>query len=95
MTTAAPKNNSFAKAFLPGLVVGLLVGMAIGAIVPPFFDGPKLPPPDPSKPVHATRERDERPPEATPPAIPNDTKPADPAKPADEPKPAATPPAKP
>lgn len=71
----ASSNPSFARAFLPGLVIGLLIGLAIGAIVPTLLEAPAaLGPPGvresatPSSPRDA---RDEVPDE--PEAIPAET----------------------
>jgi hypothetical protein len=36
----ASSNPSFARAFLPGLVIGLLIGLAIGAVVPTLLEAP-------------------------------------------------------
>ena len=39
MSETGPSENTFAKVFIPGLILGLIVGMAIGAIVPVFLSG--------------------------------------------------------
>jgi len=39
----ANNNNSFVKAFLPGLVIGLIVGGIAGAVLPELFTPTKLP----------------------------------------------------
>ncbi len=38
----ANKNNSFVKAFLPGLVIGLIVGGITGAVLPELFTPSKV-----------------------------------------------------
>ena len=83
-------DSSFAKVFIPGLVVGLIVGMAIGAIVPSLLEKAPAPVPHTGAPRVSSGERDgipiQQPPVHAPtqtptPATPED-KPADPAKPA-------------
>ncbi len=39
----ANNNNSFVKAFLPGLVIGLIVGGITGAVLPELFTPTKVP----------------------------------------------------
>ena len=39
----ANNNNTFVKAFLPGLVIGLIVGGIAGAVLPELFTPSKLP----------------------------------------------------
>ncbi len=93
--SAQSGDSSFAKVFIPGLVVGLIVGMAIGAIVPSLLEKAPAPVPHTGGPRVSSGERDGVPvqpapaPAPTPAPTKPEDKPADPAaKPAEPAKPA-------